>query len=281
MNHTITVAEGTYARSHHHCRRRYIRQIPPSLSPRVHPPDPTITVVEGPNAGPSTAKTPQNVVEGPNTGPSTALRFLQGIIESHGARICNSLSTAGGFPEAWEGHGRGHRAQIGSLSTPNGLPEVCTRLTRGHRIAKIYSPAHPKPKTPSFPYADRGEDLTRGDVPPAARKRVSASANFEHGEKTRCRQGQKKSGDFAILQNLRNLLTRPVSGAPPQRHRTTEKNNANHRIFRQIAYICTESIKSPHKEAPTEQARCHGGKTMRMFNQKQFCHAFDRKKGNG
>ena len=32
-----------------------------------------------------------------------------------------------------------------------------------------------------------------------------------------------------------------------------------------------ESIKSPPREAPTEQARCHGGKTMRMFNQKQLC----------
>ena len=37
-------------------------------------------------------------------------------------------------------------------------------------------------------------------------------------------------------------------------------------------YLC-RSIKSALRGPPTEQARCHGGKTMRMFNQKQICYA--------
>ena len=31
-------------------------------------------------------------------------------------------------------------------------------------------------------------------------------------------------------------------------------------------------IKSALRGPPTELARSHGGKTMRMFNQKQFCY---------
>lgn len=38
-----------------------------------------------------------------------------------------------------------------------------------------------------------------------------------------------------------------------------------------LSIFAFESIKSPPREAPTEQARCHGGKTMWMFNQKQLC----------